>query len=107
MLENLNPRFILELTATPRESSNIISTVRPIELKNEEMVKLPVIVYNDQNATQVLHNAISLRSHLEAIAEHERKSGGRYIRPIVLIQAEPKNNRDSVTFEKLKEPISK
>lgn len=105
MLKNLNPRFILELTATPRDSSNVISTVHPVELKTEEMVKLPVIVYNDQNATQVLHNAISLRSHLEAIAEQERESGGRYIRPVVLIQAEPKNSRDSVTFEKLKSKL--
>ena len=36
MLENLNPSFILDLTATPRENSNIISYVDARELKKGE-----------------------------------------------------------------------
>ena len=44
MLRNLSPRFILELTATPRDNSNVISFVDAMELKVENMVKLPVIV---------------------------------------------------------------
>ena len=39
MLNNLNPSFILELTATPRSTSNIISYVDARELKKENMVK--------------------------------------------------------------------
>ena len=46
MLNNLNPSFILELTATPRSTSNIISYVDARELKKENMVKLPVVVFN-------------------------------------------------------------
>ena len=42
MLQNLNPSFILDLTATPRNNSNIISFVDAFELKKENMVKLPV-----------------------------------------------------------------
>ena len=38
MLNNLNPSFILELTATPRSTSNIISYVDARELKKENMV---------------------------------------------------------------------
>ncbi|WP_319562527.1 DEAD/DEAH box helicase family protein [Marispirochaeta sp.] len=105
MLANLNPRFILELTATPRRSSNIISIVNAGALKKENMVKLPVVVYNNGDATEVLQNAVSLRGHLEEIAEEQHESGGGYIRPIVLVQAEPRNAADSETFEKLKHKL--
>ena len=52
MLKNLNPSFVLDLTATPKKNSNIISIVDARELKKENMVKLPVIIYNRQ-LTQV------------------------------------------------------
>jgi type III restriction enzyme len=38
-------------------------------------------------------------------AKEEEKNGGRYIRPIVLFQAQPKNASDNTTFEKLKEKL--
>ena len=38
MLRNLNPCFILDLTATPRKNSNIISYVDAAQLKTENMV---------------------------------------------------------------------
>jgi type III restriction enzyme len=41
MLRNFNPRFILDLTATPRENSNIIAFAEASELKRANMVKLP------------------------------------------------------------------
>ena len=43
MLENLSPSFIVGLTATPKESDNVISYVSASELKREQMVKLPVV----------------------------------------------------------------
>ena len=43
MIKNLNPSFVLELTATPKSDSNIISIVTANQLKEENMVKLPVI----------------------------------------------------------------
>ena len=46
MLRNFNPCFVLELTATPRDKSNIFSYVEAAQLKREAMVKLPVIVSN-------------------------------------------------------------
>ncbi|MCE3227029.1 MAG: type restriction protein res subunit [Bacteroidetes bacterium] len=105
MLRNLNPCFILDLTATPRKNSNIISFVDAFELKKENMVKLPVIVYNHPDKNEVIASAIQLRKKLQLQAEEEEKKNGKYIRPIVLFQAQPKNATDNTTFEKLKEKL--
>lgn len=102
MLKNLNPSFILDLTATPRGNSNIISFTSALELKKENMVKLPVIVYNHHKKEDVVGSALELRARLEASAEAARKKGAPYIRPIVLFQAEPKTKDDNATFEKVK-----
>jgi len=105
MLKNLNPSFILDLTATPKENSNIVSLVPAIELKKDHMVKLPVIVYNNHDKTEVINNALHLQRKLEVLAKKEELDGGKYIRPIVLFQAQPKTKDDNTTFEKLKEQL--
>lgn len=105
MLKNLNPSFILDLTATPRKNSNIISFVDALALKKEHMVKLPVIVYNHNDRTEVINSALQLQRNLELQAKQEQKAGGRYIRPIVLFQAQPKTADDNTTFELLKKKL--
>ena len=105
MLANFNPCFVLDLTATPKKDSNIISYVDAVQLKNENMVKLPVIVYNRDSQTEVLTDAIDLRNKLEEITVAEQKKTGRYIRPIALFQAQPKGKEDATTFEKLREKL--
>jgi len=105
MLNNINPSFVLDLTATPKDKSNIISFVDAIHLKNNNMVKLPIIVYNHQDTNEVISAAINLQKTLEAKALLEEKNGGKYIRPIVLFQAQPKSNEDNITFEKIKEQL--
>lgn len=102
MLNNLNPSFVLDLTATPRKNSNIITYVDARQLKNENMVKLPVIVYNRNDHKSVINDAIMLRNSLEQQAKREEADGGDYIRPIVLFQAQPKTSSDSETFENVK-----
>ena len=102
MLNNLNPSFILDLTATPKQNANIVSLVSAIELKKEHMVKLPVIVYNHQNIESVIESALHLQQKLEGEAIILEQNGGKYIRPIVLFQAQPKGKEDNTTFEKLK-----
>lgn len=102
MINNLNPAFVIDLTATPKENSNIISYVDAMQLKKENMVKLPVIVYNRHNQKDVILDAIDLRNKLEVQATSEQRETGRYIRPIVLFQAQPKVKENSETFEKLK-----
>lgn len=69
------------------------------------MVKLPVIVSNLSDKDSVIHNAIQLQKRLEKIALEEEKKSGKYIRPIVLFQAQPKNKDDSTTFQKLKQSL--
>ena len=105
MLQNFNPSFVLDLTATPKNGSNIISFVDARQLKAEKMVKLPVIVYNRKSQEDVFVSAISLRRKLENEAVEEQKNGGRYIRPIVLFQAQPRNNDDSTTYDKIKHTL--
>jgi type III restriction enzyme len=107
MLKNLNPCFILDLTATPRNNSNIISFVDALALKKECMVKLPVIVYNRPDKTEVLDNALQLRRDLEQLAIAEEKITGKYIRPIVLFQAEPKTGEEKETFRKIRATLLK
>ena len=105
MLKDFNPSFILDLTATPHPDSNIISYVDAAQLKIENMVKLPVIVYNRHSQTDVFADAINIRNKLENQAIQERRQTGRYIRPIVLFQAQPKISGDSTTFEHVKKML--
>ncbi len=105
MLVNLNPHFILDLTATPRNSSNIITYVDALALKRQHMVKLPVIVANRSSRGEVIESALILRRQLEDIAIAEEKKGGKYIRPIVLFQAQPRTGEDNATFEKIRDKL--
>lgn len=105
MLTNFNPCFVLDLTATPKAESNIISYVDAVQLKAEHMVKLPVIVYNRDKQAEVLIDAIDLRRKLEEHSIQEQQITGKYIRPIVLFQAQPKGKEDAATFEKIRERL--
>lgn len=107
MLKEVNPCFILDLTATPRNNSNIISFIDALELKRENMVKLPVIVYNHHDKTEVISSSLQLQKKLEAQAIEEEKKGGKYIRPIVLFQAQPKNGKDFSNVEEEKTNVQR
>lgn len=106
MLKSINPCFILDLTATPRKKSNIISFVDAMKLKRANMVKLPVIVYNHRSTSDVITSAINLQRSLERKAIELEADGGRYIRPIVLFQAQPKTADDNITFDKIKKQLT-
>ncbi len=105
MLKNLNPDFILDLTATPRRNSNIISFVDALALKKQHMVKLPVIVANRSSKGEVIESALILRRQLEDLAKQEEAAGGKHIRPIVLFQAQPRTDDGNTTFEKIREKL--
>lgn len=96
MLQNFNPSFILELTATPKNISNIIAYVSAQRLKQAGMVKLPVIVYNRHSQDDVISDSIDFRNMLERIGHSEN------IRPIILFQAESNGKGDRLTFDKIK-----
>ncbi len=106
MLADFKPCMILDLTATPRKESNIISYVDAAQLKTYHMVKLPVIVYNHHSSKDVIGNAIQLRNNLEKQAIAEQQKGGDYIRPIVLFQAESNTgSEDRETFNEIKKRL--
>ena len=105
MPKNFNPCFVLDLTATPKKESNIIFYVDAVHLKKENMVKLPVIVYNRDNQGEVLTDAIDLRNRLEELAQSRPEQSEQYIRPIVLFQAQPRGKEESTTFEKLRDKL--
>ena len=105
MLKNVNPSFILSMTATPNEKSNIIACVDARELKKEHMVKLPVVVYNRPDLKSVILDAVKLQALLELKAKEAEQDGADYVRPIVLFQAQPKTDAKAETFDKLKEKL--
>lgn len=100
MLAIVNPAFILELTATPRDTSNIVSCADNRKLMAEHMVKLPMLVKNCLSVDEVLLNAIKTQHFLELEAKK-----GEYVRPIVLFQAQPNTSEDNETFGKLKKKL--
>lgn len=105
MLRNLNPSFVLDLTATPKSNSNIISYTDARDLKTANMVKLPIIVYNRNSRLDVIYDAIQLRKSIEDQAIMQETTEGKYIRPIVLFQAQPKGKDENSTFKKIKEEL--
>jgi len=108
MLNNLNPSLVLDLTATPKKNSNIISFVNAVALKKENMVKLPVIVYNHHKKEEVITSALHLQRRLELAAREEEKETGKYIRPIILFQAQSNiKGKKNTTFQKIKDQLVK
>ncbi|MDR1850486.1 MAG: DEAD/DEAH box helicase family protein [Zoogloeaceae bacterium] len=97
MQGRLNPSAIVELTATPQLNNNTLYNVRATELKEEEMIKLPIELREHLGWEQAVDEAIAKRAELEKAAENERE----YIRPILLFQAQDKSG--AVTVEVLKD----
>lgn len=97
-INGFNPRFILELSATPKDDvSNILSNVGGAALKKEQMIKLPVNVYSyeEPNWKQTLNNAHAKLLELSQSAAMVQQEEGKYIRPILVIKAEPKKAGDN------------
>lgn len=89
-----NPRFILELSATPNSSreyvSNVLVNVTGTALKDEQMIKLPINLINEGRADwkHTLSVANEKLDELQKDAVKVRNNEGRYIRPILLIRVE-------------------
>lgn len=104
LIESLNPSFVLELTATPHEESNVLVRVSALELKEEQMVKLPINVTNVSGWEEALARAVEKRGELEEASSKERQATGEYIRPMLLIQAEQEQeNPDKVHVARIRE----
>ena len=101
-LTDLNPKFILELSATPNMKehiSNVLVNVSGLKLKEEEMIKLPINVTNTKKGDwkKTLCQAYDKLKELEADCLSHQKKTKKYIRPIMLIQVERtgKDQKDS------------
>ncbi len=91
-LSRVNPSCIIEFTATPdtkKSPSNVIHSVSAAELNAESMIKLPILLETRGNWKELFADAIGLRGRIEEVARLEKEQTGEYIRPIILIQAQP------------------
>lgn len=91
-LARFNPSCILEFTATPHREdhpSNVLYSISARELKAESMIKLPLRLETRPNWKELIGDAILKLKELEGYAEAERAQSGDYLRPIMLLQAQP------------------
>ena len=92
-LARFRPSGILELTATPDTKttpSNVLHSVSATELKAEDMIKLPIQLETIADWQKCLATAIDRREQLHEAARLEHNAGASYLRPLVLIQAQPR-----------------
>ncbi|MGO9420087.1 DEAD/DEAH box helicase [Roseiarcus sp.] len=101
MQARVNPAAIIEFTATPQLQSNILYNVRAEELKREEMIKLPIVLAEHRTWQAAVTAAIATRANLAAKAAADQQA---YIRPIVLFQAQPKD--EEVRVDVLKKHLT-
>lgn len=120
-LKRLNPSGILELTATPntkRETvtyegetvenppSNVLFSVSAYALKAAEMIKLPIYLRYREPWDALLGDAIGLLNELKDEADKEKAETGEYIRPIMLLQAQPEyKDKASITVDQVKKTL--
>lgn len=111
-LARFDPSCIIEFTATPAieppNPSNVLHSVTAWELKAEDMIKLPIRLETHEDWRQTILSAKNKRDELEAFAKEEEKGEGRYLRPIILLQAQKRNEELTVDviYECLKEDLS-
>jgi len=106
-LARFSPACILEFTATPKQDSNVLYHVSAYELKAADMIKLPIRLELNADWKGALLAARAQRDDLEKLANAERNSTGEYIRPIVLVQAQPRRqNQETLSVDVVKEALT-
>ncbi len=88
VIGNFLPSCIVEFTATPLGGSNVLVEVPAVELKQVDMVKIPIELTNITNWQETVRAAKEKRDALEKIAEKEQKRTKEVVHPILLVQAE-------------------
>ncbi|HLO98303.1 MAG TPA: hypothetical protein VK171_06885, partial [Fimbriimonas sp.] len=93
-LYGFNPRFVLELSATPKDGkdrhANWLVDIRGDALKAEEMIKMPIElkVTPGEMWRACLAEAWEKTESLQKKADELLANENRYIRPILLVQVE-------------------
>ena len=101
-LARLAPSLVVEFTATPVRpeehrpqkgvfASNVLHHVSAAELKAADMIKLPVVLRGRSDPRETLADAIAWLDELTDKATAAHVQGGAYLRPMMLIQAEPRS----------------
>ncbi|MBN1125508.1 MAG: DEAD/DEAH box helicase family protein [Sedimentisphaerales bacterium] len=112
-LNRFNPSCIIEFTATPETkhdpqrglfASNILHHVSALELKEAEMIKLPIRLRTRAAWQEIVSDAIQTHHMLTKEAEKEQKQSGEYIRPIMLLQAQSVTGND-INVDTLKQTL--
>ncbi len=98
-VNRLDPSLVIELSATPnRGISNLLADIQGTELKQEEMIKLPIQVRSFTNTEwqETLAQGHDQLEQLTATAALNQENGSRYIRPIAVVRVERtgKDQRD-------------
>jgi type III restriction enzyme len=103
VIYGLNPSFVLELTATPKNRqprggatpqvgryANVLVEINGKEVDDEGMIKMPINLNPMQGEDWIATLSASLQrlNDLDAISQGFRAESGRYIRPIMLVQVE-------------------
>lgn len=120
-LKRLNPSGILELTATPNTKqetvtyegeevdnppSNVLFSVSAYALKAENMIKLPIYLRYREPWDALLGDAIGLLNELREEAAKEKAETGEYLRPIMLLQAQPEyKDKASISVAQVKRAL--
>lgn len=99
MQTRVNPSAVIEFSATPRTNSNILHSVTAQELKSAEMIKLPIMLAEHDTWQSAVSRAVADRAALAKEAATEAD----YIRPIVLFQAQSKDQE--VTHDVLRKHL--
>ena len=90
-INRLNPRLVIEFSATPNPKiSNLLVDITGVELKAEEMIKMPVQIISQEktNWQDTLSAAIEELGRINNAALALRQQEDRYIRPIAVVRVE-------------------
>ncbi len=89
-VNRLDPKLVVELTATPnRNISNLLVDISGLDLKKEQMIKLPVeVTASGGEWRDTLARACGRLNEFQAAASVLEGGSGRYIRPIAVVRVE-------------------
>jgi len=104
-LARLDPSLIIELTATPAADSNILHHVSAAELKDAQMIKLPIILRGDPDWKEVVRLSKAELEELAEAARAEELVSGEQLRPVMLIQAQAARGVAPVTPDVVKRAL--
>ena len=90
-INRLNPRLVLEFSATPNPKiSNLLVDITGVELKAEEMIKMPVQIVSQMKSDwkDTLSAAEGELTKIDNAAQGLQQQEDRYIRPIAVVRVE-------------------